>query len=90
MVLVVKRIEKSLRSLIEDTENPETKGYLNFENVGTILYRVGVFQNLEFTKSDKNNQSSLSLNQLKIKPERLSQEVCILVFILLIILDHFP
>ncbi len=75
MLLVVKRIERSLRALIEDTENPESKGYLTFENLGTVLYRIGVFQNLEFTKSDKNNQSSLSLNQLKIKPERLSQEV---------------
>jgi len=75
MMLVVKRIEKSLRGLIEDIENPETKGYLNFENLGTVLYRIGLFQNLEFTKSNKNNESSLSLNELKIKPERLSQEV---------------
>jgi len=48
--LVMKRVEKSLRNLIDDTENSDTKGQLNFENLGTILYRMGVFQNLEFSK----------------------------------------
>lgn len=70
------RIKKAITHLIVEVEKPEQKGSLNFETVGMILYKMGVFQNLEFGKTeDKANQSSLSLNQSKVRPERLSHEV---------------
>ena len=71
----MKRIEKIIRSLIDDAEEPSSNGNLTFENLGAVLNKLGVFQNLEFSKSDKMNQTSLSINQSKIKPERLSAEV---------------
>jgi hypothetical protein len=70
------RIKKAITHLIEEIEKPEQKGLLNFEQLGMILSKMGVFQNLEFGKAEeKPNQSALSLNQSKVKPERLSQEV---------------
>ena len=82
-MMVLAKIKKSLQNLINDTANPETPGQLNFENLGTVLYRIGLLQNLEFVSSvDKPNQSSLSLNQLKIKPERLAQEVFVKLFLI--------
>ncbi len=70
------RIKKAIQHLVEEIEKPEQRGSLNFENLGMILSKMGVFQNLEFGKTEeKVNQSALSLNQSKVKPERLSQEV---------------
>lgn len=71
----MKKIEKIIRSIIEEAEEPATAGNLTFENLGSVLQKIGIFQNLEFQKSDKMNQTSLSLNQSKIKPERLNAEV---------------
>lgn len=73
--LIMRKIEKALRSIIHDNEAPEQKEHLNFEGIGIILHGIGAFQNLEFEKSERGDRSSLSLNELKIKPERLSQEI---------------
>jgi hypothetical protein len=70
--MIMRKIEKTLRSIISDNESSESKGHLDFEGIGTILHNIGAFQNLEFEKSDRGDRSSLSLNELKIKPERLS------------------
>jgi hypothetical protein len=76
--MIMNRIKKAITHLIEEAEKPETKGQINFESLGMILSKMGIFQNLEFGKvedKDNNNQSQLSLNQSKVKPERLSHEV---------------
>lgn len=71
------KIKKCLQSLIQDQVTPsEGPATVSFEGLGVILSKIGIFQNLEFGKIDeKLNRSSLSLNQNKVKPERLSQEV---------------
>lgn len=73
--LVMRKIEKALRNVVADNEAPDQKGQINFENLGTIFHNIGCFQNLEFAKDQDSNRSSLSLNELKIKPERLMQEI---------------
>jgi len=77
MKIILKKIEASLRNLISDVENPNSRGRISFENLGVILHRLGIFQNLEFIQqNDENtNKSSLSVNQSKIKPQRLAREI---------------
>jgi len=51
-------------------------GELGFEGLGTVFYRLGLFQNLEFTqKADDGEKSQVSINQAKVKPERLTKEI---------------
>lgn len=73
--LVMKRIERIIKTLVHDAEDPNNAGNLSFENLGIVLQKVGIFQNLEFNRNDKLNQTSLSINQVRIKPERLNAEV---------------
>jgi len=76
MKIVLKRLQKAMKSLVENAEESETKGRLTFEGIGTVLYRLGLFQNLEFIpKNDQGDKSSMSINHAKVKPERLSKEV---------------
>ena len=59
-----------------DAEESDKAGQLTFEGLGTVLHRLGVFQNLEFIPKDNHGEkSSLHINQAKIKPERLNKEV---------------
>jgi len=51
-------------------------GELNFEGLGTVFYRLGLFQNLEFTpKENDGEKSQVSINQARVKPERLQREI---------------
>ena len=59
-----------------EEEDPNSPGFVSFENLGIILNKIGIFQNLEFIKADnKSNQSLLSISQTKVKHERLAREV---------------
>lgn len=41
-----------------------------------LLYRIGVFQNLEFKPQENNpERSSVSINHARVKPERLAREI---------------
>lgn len=71
----MQRVEKLIRSIVTNAEEPKAEGLLTFENLGSVLHKLGIFQNLEFNKEDRLNQSSLTINQAKIKPERLGSEV---------------
>jgi len=76
--IILKRIETALRNLIADSESQNTAGKVSFENLGLILHRLGLFQNLEFQSThteDPANKSSVSVNQNKVKPQRLTREV---------------
>jgi len=76
MKIVLNRLQKAMKSLVVNAEESETKGRLTFEGLGTVLYRVGLFQNLEFIpKEGDGEKSSMSINHAKVKPERLSKEV---------------
>lgn len=77
--IILKRIETAIRNLIADSESQATAGKVSFENLGVILHRLGLFQNLEFQAThhgdDHANKSSVSVNQTKVKPQRLTREV---------------
>lgn len=73
--LVTQRIEKIVRGIVNDAEDSGSSGALSFENLGVVLHRLGIFQSLEFNKDDNLNQSSLTINQTRAKPERLNSEV---------------
>jgi len=74
--IVLKKVEAALRNIIQQSENAKHPGSIDFADLGVILSRLGVFQNLEFNQDDHDpNQSSLSLNKSKMKPQRLSQEI---------------
>lgn len=76
MKIVLKKLQKSMKSLIMDAEESDKAGQLTFEGLGTVLHRLGVFQNLEFIPKDNHGEkSSLHINQAKIKPERLNKEI---------------
>ena len=71
----MQRLDKLIRNLIQEADESNTSDSITFENLGSILQRLGIFQNLQFHKGDQLNQSTLTLNHSKIKPERLSAEV---------------
>ena len=61
---------------MNEDEDPTAPGFVTFENLGVILNKIGVFQNLEFMKANsRSNQTSLSISQTKMKHERLAREV---------------
>ena len=81
MKIVLQKLQKSLSSLIKDAETPEATGEITFEGLGTVLNRLGVFQNLEFSPNNGNGErSSVSINHAKVKPERLAREVSLSMF----------
>ena len=75
MKIMMKRIEGALRHLIEDVGEPGQQGKLAFDKLGVVLHRLGVFRNLEFAQTPDHTKSSLTLNQSKVKPQRLTREV---------------
>lgn len=76
--IVTQRLQKMIKLIVREAEDPESEGSLKFENLGAILHRLGVFQGIGF-KSDKDklNQSTLTINKSMAKPERLTSEVLI-------------
>ena len=75
MKIMMKKIESALRSLIEDVAEPNQPEKLAFDKLGVVLHRLGVFRNLEFAQTLDHTKSSLTLNQSKVKPQRLAREV---------------
>jgi len=74
--MVIKKLQRALKSLVEGAEESETPDSLTFEGLGTVLFRLGLFQNIEFKpKSEEVERSSMSINHAKVKPERLSKEI---------------
>lgn len=61
--MVIKKITRTIQSLLSDVESPDAKGKVSFENLGSLLFKMGVFQNIEFGKAD--DKSSLHLNSTK-------------------------
>jgi len=76
--IVLKKVETALRNIIQQSENAHRPGFIAFADLGIILSRLGVFQNLDFIQDDNDpNQSGLSLNQSRIKPQRLTKEIAL-------------
>ena len=76
MKIVLQKLQKSLSNLIKNAEDAEVPDQLSFEGLGTVLHRLGVFQNLEFTSNEADGEKScLSINHARVKPERLAMEV---------------
>lgn len=76
MQIVFKKLQQAIKSLVSDCESLENPGNVTFEGLGTILYRIGLFQNLEFTPQENDpDRSSVTINQARVKPERLSKEI---------------
>lgn len=74
--IMFKRLQQAVKSLISDSESIENPGNLTFEGLGTVLYKIGLFQNLEFTPQENDpERSSVTINQARVKPERLSREI---------------
>ena len=74
--LVTQRLQKMIKMIVNDAEEPDSEGSLKFENLGAILHRLGVFQGIGFKQDkDKLNQSTLTINKSNAKPERLTSEV---------------
>lgn len=77
--LVTQRIHKTIKMIVTEAEEPGSESTLKFENLGSILHRLGVFQGIGFKQDkDKLNQSTLTINQSSAKPERLTSEVNLL------------
>jgi hypothetical protein len=73
--LVLLKLQKAMSALILGVDDAKD-GELGFEGLGTVFYRLGLFQNLEFTqKADDGEKSQVSINQAKVKPERLTKEI---------------
>jgi hypothetical protein len=74
--IVFKKLQQAVKSLINDSESQENPGHVTFEGLGTILYRIGLFQNLEFKPQENDpDRSSVTINHARVKPERLSREI---------------
>ena len=71
----MQRLDKLINSLIRQADETGSKDSITFENLGTVFQRLGVFQNIVFHKDDSLNQTTLTLNHGKVKPERLNAEV---------------
>ena len=65
-------LQNTLRGFGED-DSPD---FVNFEGFGSVLSKIGIFQNLEFEKIGR--KLVVSVNPIKMNPIRLSKEVHII------------
>jgi len=73
--IILNKLQKAMSALILGVEDAKD-GELTFEGLGTVLYRLGLFQNLEFVpKENDGEKSQVSINQARVKPERLQREI---------------
>lgn len=73
--MVTQRIEKLIKAIVKDSEDHDSEGTIKFEGLGMILNQLGIFQNLRFAKQDKSGHSTLGINHMEAKPDRISLEV---------------
>jgi hypothetical protein len=67
------KLKTALLAAIKELEEPNSKDFLDFEAFGSVLNRLGIFQNLVFEKIE--GKLAVSVNPMKMNPTRLSKEI---------------